>query len=536
MTHARRPLLPVYIILALALAYLAWLVTSSQPGVFFSSDGAIKYMVVRQFTAGHGFKYLYLPQPQWVHQIWDTGYFPLRPPFIYPSPQGYLFVFPPAFQVISAFFYQNLGMAGLYIVPVCSILLLWLSLILLLRRSGIPSPYIAMALFIIVFCSPLTIYGATYWEHIPAILLLFSGIAFILHTPSRPGVAAAMGLLSGLAAWFRPEALAMNSLYVLATIILFKYENRAPLFAFLVGVALSIGSFLLFNKIELGSFLGIHSYQVLHQGDPGRTASAIENLYSNNKLSVKYFCFIVFLLPIGYVLLTPWAHALFTNRRRTSTASGTSTAARTSATSHTSPSARTLNIRILLLIAIIIAFCALTPFLVPNDGGRQWGARYILPIIPILTVVLTLIAYQWQALEKGRWAPALLALLLFCSGYSLYLNTYKGGIMTLRRENFYRIKPDLDFITQQKSNVVIVSFPYIAMELGYLFNDKYFFLAPDDSSLRRLLPLLKTNGIHEYTYIYDKRVPDNQPLLLKSLALPIRAENGDFYFEHYPIP
>jgi hypothetical protein len=491
-----------YLVLGVAILYLAWLVSSAQTGVFFSSDGGIKYMAVKQFAAGHGFKYLYLPQSQWVQNIWAEGYFPLRPPFVYPSPQGYLFVFPPAFQVASSFFYGWLGSAGLYVIPVASTVLLWIAFILVLRRCAIPDPYIAMALFVLAFCSPLTIYGATYWEHMPAILLLFVGLSFILVTPSRPPVALLMGLLSGLAAWLRPEALAMNGLYAAAVLYLLQRDRRSPFLAFLAGMAISVGGFLLFNWIELGSILGIHSYQVLHQGDPGRTASPVENLLTNDKRALKYFCFILFLLPLAYALLF---------KRRNP------------------------GLRITLLISTVIGFCLVTPLMVPNDGGRQWGARYILPVIPVLTVILVWIAWEWRVLEKGRAARLLVVLLVICIGFSAYLNTYLGGVRTLRWENQTRIKPDIDFITHQKGNVVIVSFPYIAMELGYLFDDKNFFLAPDDSSLRRLLPLLKTQGIRDYTYIFDKRVPGNQPLLLKSFGLPMRPENGDFYFEHYTI-
>jgi hypothetical protein len=162
----------VYIMFFLSLCYLAFLVSTSRPGVFYSSDGGIKYMVVKQLAEGHGFKYLYLPQPQWVHTIWDNGFFPLKPPFLYPTPEGYLFVFPPALQIISSFFYSTFGYPGLYIIPVLSTVLFWLCVVMLLRRCGLDPLPIAAGLFVLVFCSPLTIYGATYWEHMPAILLL----------------------------------------------------------------------------------------------------------------------------------------------------------------------------------------------------------------------------------------------------------------------------------------------------------------------------------------------------------------------------
>src|SRR6202034_3512521 len=92
------------------------------------------------------------------------------------------------------------------------------------------------------------------------------------------GAAVAMGFISGLAAWFRPEAMMMNILYALAAVFLYMYarqrqgasqgradttREQAGIPAFLGGMGIGIGSFLLFNKLEFGALFGVHSYQVL---------------------------------------------------------------------------------------------------------------------------------------------------------------------------------------------------------------------------------------------------------------------------------
>jgi len=505
----------LYLVYLLSALYLAFLVASTQPGVFFSSDGGIKFLVVKQFSEGHGFKYMDLPHPQWVHEIWGQGFFPFKPPFIYPSPQGHLFVFPPAFPVISSFFYSRMGNTGLYIIPVLSTLLLWLFFTIILYRYGVRPVYIAIALFIMVFCSPLTIYGATFWEHMSAVLFLLGGLAYILCSGSRrsPGPAQGkstaiwfgigMGLISGLAAWFRPEAMAMNGLYGLAVLILYIKERQPSHIAFLTALTLSVGSFLVFNELALGAWFGIHGYQVIHENASSEMVTkGFKNLFANNTISLRHFGYVIFLLPVIYAFV----------RYK-----------------------KALDIRIILLACIGVLFCLVTPFIVPNDGGRQWGARYFLPIIPVTLVVLAVVASQWQPLPTGKWAIASMALFII-TGYSFYRNTYKGGIKTLRWENYNRIKPGLDFISSHKDDVVVVSQHYIAMELGYLFDKRYFFLAPDDNSLQKLQSLLKANGVSGYTYIYDTRIPDNQPPMLKNRAAPTRTgEKGDFCYEHYTI-
>jgi len=482
-------------------------------------------MVVKQLAEGHGFKYLYLPQPQWVHTIWNNGFFPLRPPFLYPTPEGYLFVFPPALQIISSFFYSTFGYPGLYIIPIVSTILFWLCMLLLLKRCGLAPWPIAAGLFVLVFCSPLTIYGATYWEHMPAILLLLAGLAFIVRPPANRGTAAAMGFISGLAAWFRPEAMMMNILYALAAVFLYMYarqrqgasQGQAPsqgrvdttreqagIPVFLVGMGIGIGSFLLFNKLEFGALFGVHSYQVLQDKvEEGMGHRIVNNLVMNNFISIHHYLFILLLLPVVYVLVK--------YKRR-------------------------LDVRTLLLIGIALVYCVATPLMVPNEGGKQWGARYFLPMIPVVLVALLLIEKEWNLIGARRIPVWMTVVVVIFTAYSFYRNTYKGGIRDFPWENHHRISPSLNFITQQPGNVVVVSNNYIAMELGWLFDSKYFFLAPGDSSLNRLIPLLKQQGVHQYTYIYDARKLDTRPTQMHDSTIRFLADNGDFDFKECTIP
>jgi hypothetical protein len=478
----------VYGVLFLSLCYFALLVSFIHNGVFYSADGGVKSIAIRQLTKGYGFKYLHLDQPSWVQSIWQDGFFPFRPPFFYPSTDGYMFVFPPAFQVINSFFYSMLGYAGLYILPVSSMLLLWVCTILLLKRCGISPSGIALALFVLVFCSPLTVYGTMYWEHAPAVLLLFAGLAFIARTPTRLPAAVMLGLVSGLAIWLRPEAILMNFLYALAAIVLYAREKRPVYIAFVSCLFISVLCFFAFNKAEYGSILGLHSQQVVNSDDPETRMTAghvLHNLVMNNYRSIRYFFFILLLLPVVYRLFT-------------------------------SPKDR--DPRPGLLAAIVFGFSLIAPFIVPNEGGRQWGARYFLPLIPITVVALCLAYKQWDHFTAWLKPVWLTVIILCCFGYSFMHNTYKGGIKEMRWAYTQRVKPSLDTITAKPGNVVVVFAPYMAYELGSAFSKEYFFLAPGDDSLRKLLPLLKRQGIHEYTYISDPRDSNSWSVLHRDSA------------------
>ena len=473
----------VYFIFLLSICYIAYLAFSIHEGVFYAGDQALKSLQVKQIAAGYGFKYLHLPQPAWVKAVWQAGYFPLKPPFFYPSPNGYLIVYPPMFQIITSFFYTWLGSTGLYVLPMlCTLMLLgWTAL--LLKRRGITPLNIALALFVMVFCSPLMLYGVMFWEHLPAVLLLFAGLAFIVSPPRRLWAAAALGLVSGLAIWLRPEALMMNFLYGAAVLVLYFRERRGVHIAFLVALAFSIVPWLAFNYAEYGSIFGLHGKQVLSDNDPDTKMGlkhGWENLIAINKLSIQCFLFILLLFPVIYQSIKDKS-----------------------------------DLRPFLLAAIVILYSLVAPFMLPNDGVIQWGPRYFLAIIPVAIMALFLAGKKWN-ISHGR-IPLWFTVVILVVGFSsFYRNAYKGGYKELRYRYNQRITPTYNLINSKPGSVVIVSYQYMTYDFGYLFNKDYFFAESGDDSLRRLLPLLKSYGVKQFIYVFNPQVPSLPDMLKDS--------------------
>jgi hypothetical protein len=467
----------VWLVLLMTLCYLGFLASSIHDGIYYAGDQGIKSLEVKQITEGYGFKYLHTPQPQWVKDIWKAGFCPLRIPSFYSSPNGFLIVFPPAFQILSAFFYARLGTAGLYIIPMGCTLALLCWFVLLLKRCGIKPAMTALALFILVFCTPLALYGVMFWEHLPAVFLLFAGLVFIVSPPTDIRTAAVLGLVSGLAVFLRPEALMMNFLYAVAAGIVFISEKRPAQVAFVSGIGVAVLLFFVFNYSEYGSFLGIHGRQVFEDNNPDTRISlhhGIVNLWDNNRISTRYFLFTLLLLPLLY----RWVKMR-----------------------------RTADLRPALLAGIVIVFSLATPFLLPNDGIVQWGARYFLAIIPITLVALFLVEKEWSLIE-GRKIPAwLLVLIVAATGYSFYHNTHGGGYKELRWRYNHRLTASYALMNEKPGNVVVLSRHWMINDVAYLFEKNYFFAASGDDSLRRLLPLLKKNGVHQFIYVYDPRIP-----------------------------
>lgn len=497
LVHQRVGLLLVFL---LGICYLIFLASSIQPEVFFQGDGGLKFMVVKQIDQGHEFKKIIVDHPAWVQDIWNHGFFPIKKPFIYPSAQGYIVSFPPGFQLLSAFLYSEFGYIGLYILPILSTILLWMSVSGLLRHLNVSSPKQMLAMSILIFCSPLTIYGLTYWEHMPATFLLFNGTVFILRRHTGTLSALLLGGLCGLAVWLRPEALLLNVFYGGVALILYRGNLRSSAPAFLAGIAVSVIGFFIFNKIYYDSFLGIHSYQVLREGSLYvQLIRWGKNLLMINWLLVKFFPFVLLMIPVVYDLVKrkPYLH----------------------------PSLQWC-------ILIVPAFCFLTPAILPNTGGGQWGPRYFLPVIPIVIVVTVLASANWrpnlQRLRVTVWAIPLLFSVL---AYSAYLNSYKGGIRELRCGYHNRIKPALLFVRAAGEDVVVVGSEHITMELGALFNGHYFFLVDDNNGMDDLCRLLKRDGVKSFLYINEK---NSFPGNIRLLQLPVKREKrGSYYLGRY---
>lgn len=306
------------------------------------------------------------------------------------------------------------------------------------------------------------------------------------------GAGAALGVVSGLAVFLRPEALVMNFLYGLAVLILYFRDKRLPpenrffgngrlAFTFLTGLTLPVLAFFVFNKIEYGSILGIHARQVFIDKNPDTRmtfAHGLENLWGNNSISTAHFWLVLLLIPLII--------------------RGTAIRKRT-------------DPRPVLLAGIVIVFSLVTPWFLPNSGIVQWGARYFLAIIPITLVALCLAERQWDLLEGNHIPLWLLCLIVLAIGRCFYDNTHDGVYKEVRWRYNQRLTNTYRLIASHPGNVVILSHHWMINDFAYLFDQAYFFAASNNDSLSRLLPLLKDNGIHQYIFVFDPRVPTLPP-------------------------
>jgi hypothetical protein len=446
-------------------------VASQIPGeIFFSGDGGLKALHAKQHLR-QGFSVaLDLEAEPWVQRLWSEGLYPFKPPFVYREQGEYVVGFPFLFPVVTAPLYGLAGFHGLYILPLACLWLLWIRFHMHCRRIGLERPYGSMGLALLILASPLTMYGAIFWEHVPAAFLAFFGLDFIAgcHGHAKGRLHPVFyGLLAGLAVWLRAEYLCLVPLFVLLALLAAR-SGRTWWFA--GGAAASVGAFFAANVALYNHPLGAHSRQVVDGLSlPGRISSAW-SFFWDMAAGFVLDC------PAALILLAAVPLLLLAGKRDALTSYG-----------------RALTI-------IAIAFLVVVPMMVPNAGGKQLGPRYILFLAP-LTALLAPIT-----LRRSKIGHIVIAVVLIAG---CYRSIYSRGVQLIR-DYEGRVMPALEVITGHTSQYVVVANQWTAQELESAFVTKTFFHAATVEDSVRLAEALAERGVHTFLTIllHDDSAPE----------------------------
>ncbi|MDY6782676.1 MAG: dolichol-phosphate mannosyltransferase [Cyanobacteriota bacterium] len=559
--------------------YLCWQVPKD---VFFNGDGALKALLAQQISRGQMRFDLVNNPALWLHQLWKKGLYPYKEPFVFRLNQRYYISFPFPFSLLTSLFYRLFGYRGFYFVPLASTWIIWLSFYWAGRALQLSGWGISFGLLLLIFASPLTFYSAMYWEHTLAVALSFMGIAVVFFTPENwPGIIQILlgGFLVGSSVWFRSELLAMVVALVLLTglglfldpsFTIIKslsdgstqnlanwsmgiLENKRIIFC--AGMIWAVGFFWICNKLVYGRFLGIHSLLVLNEFSwKRRIKEAFESFKQLNTSYFRYFPIAFF--PTAYLLaflvqkgigigqpkwaifslsglllsltvlmaifkgisqlkflikkrglflisITGWSYFLLVNEVQVS---------------------HQMWIVYLLYVSYTIGVSCLVDFAPGEEivGGKQWGPRYLLILMPF-TTLLTVKQLQvlWSssnfALTYSSFAFALILL-----GMGCYQNIYFGF------QYFYKahegIAPALDALRQSSHQIIACSHQYAAQALAFsLSNEKSLLCVENHEAMIELgTTLVEHNRPKKMIYV---RYP-YRPCSL------IEEKKGDLLFTH----
>ena len=540
-------------------------------GVYFSGDGGLKALLAQQLSEGSLRIDLIPPDAEWVRQLWKDELYPYEAPFVYYLDDRYYITFPYPFSLITAPFYALLGERGLYVVPLVSTWLIWISFNIYCRFLKLSQFQQCLSVFLLVFASNLTLYSGMYWEHTLAVLFCLIGMIILLIPRESVTLKEAIlgGFFVGLSAWIRSEFLAMIATltFLVGVMIIvrllsdFKSETDVNLakklkldqflylgdkgWIFILTMYATVGLFFISNKLIYGHFLGIHALQIVEEFSIiRRLTEAWESFLEIIVTFFEYFpiaCFsllylllflvtksfqdkiprIIFIALIIFSLITSvyWVntHGLAEIKLFIKTYG---ILVVLSAIWLVLSRKEEMNItqRMTLVYVIGLLFTAGVALLVDSGsdeiavGGKQWGQRYLLILLPFFSIM---IVHQLNIfLDNSKSVIKYYTIFLFSIFVmlGLYKNMYLGTVFF--QKTHQGVSPAIEFLANDSRKVVVVSHQYAAQILeSPLRKDKLFFRVDQPDNLIKLSQTLIKNNQSDFIYVcYPYRkcdIPDS---------------------------
>jgi hypothetical protein len=490
-------LLPILIILA-GILFSIFLQTQVSEGVYLSGDAGLKALLAKQLGAGTFRFDLVPPKETWVQELWRSGLYPYDKPYVYNLADKYYITFPFTFPLITAPFEAVFGFRGLYFVPLISTWVIWFIFYIFCRSLNLKSFEISIALIALIFASPLTIYSAMYWEHSLAVCLALAGTMFFLKANPQKEIAIVQlligGVLIGLSVWFRPEFLCwvvifIGLIYAFSLLQVMPIDQKEKKVSFkkvfflskfdrlfVFSAIATIGLFFFLNQLIYNHPLGIHSIQVVEKISFGQKLKDV--MTSFLQLGRAFFVY----FPLAFLLITyPLLRAI--KRRKYKP-----------------------EIELVVIYLICFFFLVGVSFIVPPGtagqipGGKQWGARFLLFLIPI--VILVVIKDLAEIKKLFPAFSGVVKLLVFSAFLitGIHLNTYQATVFLQKTDR--ETSPAVQFLQKTPNRAIAVSHQFVAQALeASTSRDKWFFLVENKKQLEQISQALRSQKQEKFIYI-----------------------------------
>ena len=414
----------------------------------------------------------------------------------------------PLFPPLSAPLIAAFGLRGAYVWPALAFLAL-VPLLASARRQLLPETSWAVLAFIVVASNPLLFYALEFWEHAPAVALLAAGTAVVAPSFVRDLSAArvaAGGALVGAGILLRPE----GAWYAAGLALALGPRRWLP---FGSGAAALLLPAVILNYLHFGTPLGAHAGAVL-----APIGSAVF-------FATRWQRVLDWLWPassadaIGLALVAAaWVAALFkldVRVRQALALAGTAVitvlAARRALpmqsflqgfplallalmpTSTWTPTAR----RLALAAYVAVAGVVLTA---TNDGGAQWGTRFLLIAAPPLLLLAARSATD--AAGTGPWRPARLALVavILLAGAA----TSRSAYLELRgTKRNYESLVDTTRTFTRPGDIILTNLWWFDQVNGALHGTRTFLYAADRAAASRALDTIRAEHIDAVTLAWS---------------------------------
>lgn len=478
-----------------------YLQTQVADGVYFSGDGGLKALLAKQLASGEFRFDLAPPEAVWINELWNAGLYPYDEPYVYQVAEKYYITFPYTFPLVTAPFYALFGYRGLYLIPLVSCWVIWLVFYLDCLKLKLSNLVTALGLVCLIFSSYLTIYSAMYWEHSLAVALAFTGLSlwFFFNRQQASTIRTIFsGILIGLAVWFRPEfmcvvvilinlAILTNNNYLGKKILFLDLQKLQPItfplkqqLILIISMLVTVAVFFASNQIIYGHAVGIHGIQMV---EPITLSDRFTGFWHNligMSWDLGIYLPIIF-LPILYLLFYLGEKLFFRKKNIIQ-----------------------FDILYLIIYLAILAFIIGTALLVPVGtagliaGGKQWGVRFLLILVPIITL-LTAVQLQ-QVITNQTLKYIAIIILVFLAAIGINKNVI-GATKSLTQNNLVTA-PALEYLQADNNLYIAISQQFVGQVLEAATKEKEIFFTIDTlSELIQFSQALIAQKQHKFTYI-----------------------------------
>ena len=515
------------VIIGVGILFSLYLQGQVADGVYFSGDGGLKALLAKQLASGELRFDLAVPKATWIQELWNGGLYPYEEPYVYRVVGKYYITFPYTFPLVTAPFYALFGYRGLYIIPLVSCWITWIVFYLDCLKLKLNNLVTALGLICLIFSSYLTIYSAMYWEHTLAVALAFSGLSlwFFFNRVSTSVVKTILsGILIGLAVWFRPEFVCVVVIMLglaiftagyskIQNILLLDRKQLQPIiFAvkqqliLAISMLVTVGAFFVTNKIIYGYAVGIHGIQVVESvALSDRIIGSWQN-FTAISLSLIQYLPLVF-IPILYLVFY-LIQKLILSRF----------------------SLIKFPLLYLITYGAIIAFMIGVSLLVPVGtaglipGGKQWGVRFLLMLVPVITLLATV---QLQQLSNNNLKYITISLIVLLAAIGINKNVVEATQILAKNNRV--IAPAVEFVKTNRERYVAISHEFVGQAIEAATVDKEIFFTVDTvPELLQFSQALIAQQQNQFTYIcYPHRACD----LPQTSAAQLQFQQGESQYQ-----
>lgn len=429
----------------------------------------------------------------------------------------------PLFPPLSAPLIAAFGVRGAYVLPALAFVAL-VPLLASARRHLVPDASWAVLAWIVVAANPLLLYALEFWEHAPAVALLAAATAIVAPSFVRDLPAAriaAGGALAGAGILLRPE----GAWYAAGLALALGPRRWLPFGGGAATLLLPAG---VLNYLHFGTPLGAHAAAVL-----APIGSAVW-------LATRWQRVLDWLWPasaadaIGLALVAAaWVAALFkldVRVRQVLALAGTAVitvlAARRALPAQSlwqgfplallalMPASAWTPVARRLALAAYVAVVGVV-FTATNDGGAQWGTRFLLIAAPPLLLLAARSATD--AAGSGAWRPARLALVavILLAGAAVSRSAY----LELRgtKRNYEGLVTATRTFTRQ-GDVILTNLWWFDQVNAALHGTRTFLYAADSAAASRALATLRAERLDAVTLAWSADAAESSFPLESALA------------------